>query len=741
MRCANCASAIERAVSALEGVKRVSVNAATARASVEWDSDEITLSRILDAIRKAGFKPIPFEGEEAAAAERRERRVALKRIGIAGLGMMQTMMFVYALYAGGNHGVNTEIAQYLRVAGMLLTTPVLVYSGVPFFSGALRDLREHRLGMDVPVAMALLLAFVASVVHTLQGSGEIYYDSVTMFIFLLSLGRFAEMTVRQRSLSASEAFARSVPATAVRVRPDGSTERVPVRTVAPGDRLRVARGAVIPVDCKLSSSDALVDESLVTGESRPVAKARDGDLLGGSINTGDPIEVVCAAPADSSTLANIVALLRRAGAERPKSVAVADRAASLFSLITVLLAAAVAFYWGVVEPTYAMTATLAVLVVTCPCALSLATPAAFAAVTTRLARLGMLVVKPDAIERLARIDTVVLDKTGTLTDARLSARVESVRPGYSGQRALAIAAALERASDHPLAQAFADCADSEVRATEVREFVGRGVEGHVDGCLWRLGRADFVAELATSNSAQPVSGSALVTPDPVLPVAGMLPPMPGASSRTAAPTLPRPTLERSPSLALGAEHGIVATIDVRDEVSAETQHAIEELRRHNLKLAIASGDSEAAVKAAANALGITEYHARMDFTEKREFVRQLQASGEGILMVGDGINDGPVLASANVSCALIDGSAVAQSAADLLLLNRSLHALAEGVTLARRARDVARQNLGWALIYNVTMVPLAAAGCVAPWVAALGMSISSLAVVLNSARLARARSP
>jgi len=699
MHCSNCARAVERSVNALDGVRHVTVNAATARAAVEWNPAKLTLSGVFDAIRKAGFRPVPLEGEAAVAAERAERRASLKRIGLAGLGMMQTMMFVYALYAGGSHGINAEIAQYLRVAGMLLTTPVLVYCGAPFFSAAIRDLRQRRFGMDVPVSAALLLAFIASVVNTLEGSGQVYYDSVTMFIFLLSLGRFAEMTVRQRSLSASEAFARSVPTTAVRVCADGSTVRIPLAAVGAGDRLRVARGGIVPVDGRLASEYALVDESLITGESRPVRKSTDAPVLGGSINTRDPIEIVCTASAEASTLAGIVALLRRAGAERPRAVAAADRAASAFSLVTVILAGSVALYWSIVDPTYAMTATLAVLVVTCPCALSLATPATFAAVTTRLARLGLLVVKPGAIERLARVDTVVLDKTGTLTSGVPTARIARIKTGHSVDTTLAIAASLERGSDHPLAQAFAPFADPGTQARDIREYVGRGVEGSVAGEVFRLGRTEFVAELAGG------------VPDEI----------------------------SASVVALGTREGVVATISIQDDVSIETQEAVAELGRQGLKLAIASGDSEAAVQAAATFLGITEYHARLDFNEKLALVRQLQTAGGDVLMVGDGINDGPVLAAADVSCALTEGSAVAQSAADLLLLNRSIRALSQGVLLARRARRVVQQNLTWALIYNVTMVPLAAAGYIAPWVAALGMSVSSVAVVLNAARLAAAR--
>lgn len=698
MHCANCARSVESSVRALAGVKRVSVNAATARASVEWDPDATSLQSVFAAIRKAGFQPVPLEGAEASAAEKAERRAALKRIGIAGLGMMQTMMFVYALYAGGNHGVNAQIAQYLRIAGMLLTTPVLIYSGSPFFAAALSDLRRRRLGMDVPVAVALLLAFGASVVNTFRASGQIYYDSVTMFIFLLSLGRFAEMTVRQRSLNASEAFARSVPATAIRFCADGGTERVPLGSVKPGDRLLIVRGAIIPVDGLLQSDHALLDESLLNGESRPVAKAGGAKVLGGSINTGHSIEIVCQASAEGSALAGIMAMLRQAAAERPRSVAAADRAASVFSLATLVLAGAVAIYWGVVDPAYVMTASLAVLVVTCPCALSLATPASFAAATSGLARLGMLVVKPEAIERLAHVDRVVLDKTGTLTEGVPLARIRRLSDGYSPQQALAIAAALERGSEHPLSLAFTTFADRDVQAERIQESTGQGLEGFVQGRLWRIGRAEFVGLLKQGQSEVPAAADSGVV--------------------------------------LGNSAGVVAVFDVRDEVSQDALQAVADLRRQGLQIAIASGDSEQAVLEAARALGVDDFHARLGYKEKLEYVRQQQAAGHTVLMVGDGINDGPVLAAADVSCALTRGSAVAQCAADLLLLSQSLRTVAQSVVIAGKARRIVRQNLLWALVYNITAIPLAAAGLMAPWIAALGMSISSLAVVSNSARLA-----
>ncbi len=692
MHCANCANSVERALRSLDGVHAISVNAATGKARVDWDPAKLTLRPIFEAIRKLGFRPVPLAGEAAEAAAVQERRQALKRIGVAGLGMMQTMMFVYALYASGAHGIDPKIAKYLQIAGMLLTTPVLLYSGMPFYQAAVHDLQRRRVGMDVPVAVALTVAFTASVYHTLLGTGEVYYDSVTMFIFLLSLGRFAEMSVRQRRLSASEALARTVPTEATRVLPSGTIEKVPLARVVPGDRLRVSKGAAVPVDGQLTSPTASLDESLITGESRAVGRSAGEAVPGGAINTGNAIEILCTKSAAHSTLAGIIELLQLASSEKPRTIAVADRVASWFSLVTLLLALAVAVFWSWVDPQRAMPATLAVLVVTCPCALSLAIPATFAAATSYLARQGLLVVKPDALERLPRIDTVVLDKTGTLTQGAALASVISAN-GITPERALAVAAALERGSDHPLARAFQPYAEPTLTAIEFHEHPGAGIEGIVQGRRWRLGTRAFV------------HGS----PD----------------SRT------------DSLLHLGSpgEAG-TATLSVHDPVVAEAVNTVDELRRCGLRIVIASGDAPEAVSTVADTLGIQEHHSRMTPQDKLDYIERTQKSGHSVLMVGDGINDAPVLAAATVSCAMTQGSAIAQAAADLLMLNGSLKSLATGIEVARQARRIIRQNLVWAVGYNFVCVPLAAAGLMAPWVAALGMSLSSLAVVSNAARLA-----
>lgn len=711
IRCAACARSIEKAVRGVDKVDAVRVNGATARVSVDWTgNDRDTLARILDAVSRAGFTPLPLAGDEAAAQYRSEHRAALKRVGLASLGMMQAMMYLGALY--GASDIDAAMAQLMRVSGMVIVTPVLFYSGLPFLLGAWRDLAARRLGMDVPVAFALLLAWVPSVVNTLQGSGEVYFDSVGMFIFFLSAGRFIEMGVRHRGVTASEALARSQPAEVTRLRADGLREKVPVAQLAPGDLFTVPKGGVVAVDAALageaSASDtavrdefALLDESLLSGESTPVRR-RAGDLIrGGSINVGGALTLQALRTAAESSLASMVALVERAQSERPRLTRAADRMASWFVTAILVLAALTALGWWMVDPSRAFGAVLAVLVVSCPCALSLATPTVLAAATTRLARLGMLVTRPDALERLAAVDTIVLDKTGTLTAS--GAGVVEVRLlGVMGRgEVLAIAAALERGSAHPLAEAFREHAREDVTATDVEEHAGLGIEGRVQGRRWRLGRRGFAEALCRAGKL-----AALV-----------------------------PAELEDATMLLASEDGMVAAIEVGAPLRPEARQATDELRALGLGIVIASGDHETAVRQVARELGIQQAHGRLSPDDKIWLAQQLRSGGHRVFVIGDGINDGPVLAAADVSCAMGLGSSIAQSAADLLLVHERLTVLPRAVATARRARHTMRQNLRWALAYNLAAVPLAALGFVPAWLAALGMSLSSLGVVLNARRL------
>jgi len=705
MHCAGCARNIDKAVRALPGVLGVRVNNATARVSVEWRGHGATgLPQILGAVTRAGFRPVPLAGSAATAEFQRERRNALKRLGLASLGMMQAMMYLSALY--GVSDIDATMAQLMRVTGMVIVTPVLFYSGAPFLAGAWRDITHRRLGMDVPVALALLLAWLPSVVNTLLASGEVYFDSVGMFIFFLSAGRFVEMNVRHRSLSSAEALARSLPSQVTRLLPDGRREKIAATGLAVGDRFLVPKGAVVAVDAQLdpaaaaAESQASLDESLLTGESAAVRRGRGERIRGGAVNLGAPLTLRAIARVEDSTLASMVRLLERAQATRPQIARAADRAASWFVAVILLLAVVTALAWWRVDPLRAFGAVLAVLVVTCPCALSLATPAVLAAATTRLARLGLLVTRADAIERLARVDTVIFDKTGTLTGSSTGVLDVKLLGPMAREQVLAIAAGLERGSSHPLAEAFRTFESPSLRVDSIREVEGRGVEGSIDGMKWRLGRRDFVAELVDVEFRQ-VSHV-------------------GSGSQ----------------LYLGNTQSLVAAIEVGIPLRAEARESLDELRRLGLDIVIASGDSAEAVAATARTLDIRCAHSRLAPDDKIRLVQELRAEGHRVFVVGDGINDGPVLATADVSCAMGQGSAIAQSASDLLLVHDGLAILPRAISTAREALRVMRQNLAWALAYNFSAVPLAALGLVPPWLAALGMSLSSLGVVLNARRLA-----
>lgn len=697
IHCSSCTRTIERAVSALPGIEQVSANAATGRVSVDWRTGATGLPQILKAIEQVGFRPVPMAGEGAEAAFQKERRTALKRIGLAGLGMMQVMMYVLGVYVAEPGDLDPAMGSFLNYTAMLITLPVLVYSGAPYFQGALQGLRRRALNMDLTVALALLLAFSASLFNTIRGEGQTYFDSVTMFIFFLGTGRYLEMVVRNRSLSTSEALMRSLPATASRLRQDGSIEKVPIRELHIADRIRVAKGAVVPVDAELIEGNALLDEALITGESRAIHKACGERLLGGSTNLGAALVARVQRDVTGSTLASIVALLERAQHERPPVARMADRIAAWFIASILLLTVLVAGCWLVVDPSRAFPAALAVLVVTCPCALSLATPAAIAAATTRLARMGLLVTRADALERLATIDTVVLDKTGTLTSGSPAVVDVKLHGTRTREQVLAIAAALERASTHPIASAFTAFASPSVVASDVQEIAGKGLDGRIGAQRWRIGRPEFVLEIANTRS-----GSAAAD-----------------------------------TLCLGNEAGLLASFELGEQARADALAALAAFRGLGLIPVLASGDRREAVAAIATQLGIGRAEGRLEPQQKISLLQELQARGARVLAVGDGINDGPVLAAADVSCAMGQGSAIAQAAADLLLLNDSLRALPAAVQTAKRMQMTIRQNLRWAFLYNVSAVPLAALGFIEPWVAAIGMSVSSLVVVLNARRLAQ----
>jgi Cu2+-exporting ATPase len=692
LRCSACSWLIGERLARVPGIGAASVNPATARARVAFDPARTGLGAVLRSIAELGYRPHVLGAADTLEVAARERRTALKRLAVAGFGMMQGRMIATALYVGAIDGMDPIIREYLRIVSLVVTTPVLVYAGQPFFAGAFASLRARHVGMDVPVVVGLGLAFAASSWNTFQHRGDVYFDSVTMFVFLLLTGRYVEMLARHRAGSTAEALLRLVPATAQRI-VEGRPQRVPVASLAAGDRVRVAVGECFPAD-GVAHGATEANEALLTGESLPVAKPAGARVIAGALNVGAPVEIGLTAVGQSTVLAGIVRLLERAQTERPRIARLADRAASWFVTRVLLGAALVAAAWLVVDPSRAFEATLAVLVVTCPCALSLATPTAITAATATLARAGLLVTHADALEALARADTVVFDKTGTLTVGR--PRLGQVTT-HSGDRAgaLALAAALERASEHPLAQAFDAIAADPATAPAVH--AGEGVEGRVADVRYRIGTADFVGAIAG----------------------------------------PAPAGLADAAIHLGGEGRWLASFELVDALRPQAAATVRELRALGLAPCIASGDHAAAVGTTAAEVGIDDWHARLLPADKLALIERLRAGGARVLAVGDGINDAPTLRAASVSLALGTGSALAQASADLVALRGDLGALPDAVRLARRTTTVIRQNLAWSAAYNLVALPLAALGLVPPWLAAVGMSLSSLLVVLNALRLAR----
>ncbi|GAB4359362.1 MAG: heavy metal translocating P-type ATPase [Immundisolibacter sp.] len=695
LRCAACAWLIESHLTPIDGVHEVRVSPATGRVQLTWQPDRVRLSKLLAALDALGYRPCPLPAEARQAAQR-ERQTALKRLLVAGLGMMQVSSFAFAFYVAGD-GLEPTVRQFLRLVSMLVALPVLLYAGAPFFAGALRGLRHRRPGMDLPVALALALAGGASVWVTFSGGQEVYFDSVVMFVFFLSVSRWFEADARARVRSVGEALAAALPASALRLSAAGP-QPVVASELAPGDRVLVGSGEVIPADGVLVDGRTEVDEALLTGEAQPRPRQAGQALIAGSVNLGPPVTLQVQRTGAATQLSQIGHLLERAQGERPPLALQADRLARGFITLVLLAAAATGAYWWHAAPAHGLPNTLAVLVVSCPCALALATPTAFAAAAAGLARRGLLVTRGAALQNLARAGTALFDKTGTLTQARAQIAAMHSLDGQPIERHLAIAAALELGSRHPYAQAFAQHA-SDLPADERQTVPGAGVQGVVHGQRWRLGAPPFAGGTDAAAVAAPGPGS---------------------------------------WVGLGDGRTLAALFHLHDPLRADAMDTLAGLRRRGLAAAIVSGDAAPAVAEVATRLDITDWRAAQAPTDKLAIIRTRQLRGERVLMVGDGINDAPVLAGADVSVAMAGGAALAQTQADCLLLGGRLMPLLDGIDTARRTLAVVRQNLAWAALYNLAAIPLAASGGIAPWQAALGMSLSSALVVGNSLRLLRA---
>jgi Cu2+-exporting ATPase len=691
MRCAACAWLIDRALGRIDGVLDLSANAVTGRVRVAWDPQRVDLPTLLQRLASLGFTPQLATGLAREQGHRRARRSDLMRLGVAGLGAMQAMMFAEALFLDTRGEMPLATRDFLRWIAFLVSTPVVFYAGWPFLAGMARELRGRRLGMDSLVAVSVLLAYGASLVETLRGGVHVWFDAAVMFVFLLLVARQLETLARRRARARIDALARARPALATRESDDGTLRQVALAALQCGDVVRVAAGDALPADGEVLDRAASLDESLLSGESRPVTRQPGEVVLAGSVCRENGLRYRITQTGSDTRLADLVRLVERAQGERPRLARLADRVAAWFALAMFVLSALVFVAWWQLEPARAFEIALAVLVVSCPCALSLAIPTALAAAHSSLARLGVLAVRGEALEIAARVDSILLDKTGTLTLPTPGLASIHVFAPAQAEWVRSVVAGLQRDSRHPLASAF-QFVDAKPAAMldGVESVPGQGLRGYLDRRELRLGRGDFATGACDDGAVW-----------------------------------------------LGDGHTPLARFELTQVPRGDAAETLARLRAQGLALEISSGDGEDAVREVARQFKVARWSARQSPALKLERLRALQQAGHCVAMLGDGINDAPVLAGADVSFALGEGAGLAHRAADFVLAGTSLRALPATLALARRTRRVTRQNLAWAVLYNAAALPFAALGWVPPWLAALGMALSSLLVTVNALRLLR----
>jgi Cu2+-exporting ATPase len=699
--CAACVWLNEHHVKQLPGVIDFRINYTTHRASLTWDNSQIKLSDVLQAITAIGYNAHPFDPGRLEAIQKKEKSVALRRIAISAVGMMQVMMLAISLYIGSASDMDANTEKFLRWVSLLLTTPVVLFASSAFFISAWRDLKRRQLGMDVPVSIAILAAYLSSVWATLTGEGEVYFDSVNMFTFFLLVGRYLEMMARHKAGQVAEALVRLLPDSATRVKDDGEHEIIPANELQIDDRILIKPGESIPADGVVYEGESSVNEALLTGESLPLHKQVGNELIGGTVNIESPLVMQVKKLGDSTVLAAIVRLLDQAQSEKPDIAKFADKVAGWFVLVLLLVAVGVFMFWSMnVSNQEAFWITLSVLVVTCPCALSLATPAALTAATGVLTEKGVLTTRGHALETLAKVNHVVFDKTGTLTYGRLDVAEVRQLGDVALQQCHLIAGALESVSEHPVARAIISLSDDNtVKLEQCSAEPGKGISGFYKGKEYRIGNYQYVAELVAEKDFQPVSG-----------MMGTL-------------------------VYLGSEDAWLASYILQDKIRNEAKQAIHLLQSQGVKTTLLSGDHHAVVQMVASELDMDNAKGDLLPEGKLKYLKDLQEQGDIIAMIGDGVNDAPVLARAQVSLAMGKGSQLAQASADMVLLSENLKHLPEGIQVAKKMQTIIYQNFSWAILYNLSAIPLAALGLIAPWMAAIGMSASSLVVVLNALRL------
>ena len=714
MHCAACALTLEQALLRVNGVLAADISAASGRASITWSAALTKPSVWMAAPLVLGYQLVPASDVFADGDTRQQDRLALWRWLVAGFCMMQVMMYAAPAYFSQPGDITPDIEKLLRWASWVLSLPVVIFSGQPFFTSAVRDLRYRSISMDLPVALGIAVTFAVSTAATFEPQGwwgrEVYFDSLSMLVFFLLTGRFLEQRLRSRSAGALDTLMQRLQASVERQSADGRFERVALRRLRVGDVLRVMPGEAFAADGTITLGDTLADEALLTGESRPVPHALGASVMAGSYNLANVVQVRVEKTGVDTRYAQVVALMQRASIEKPRLAMLADKVAKPFLLFVLIAASLAAVFWWRTDPSRALMAAVAVLVVTCPCALSLATPTAMLTAAGLLARNGVLVRHLQAIESLADIDTIVFDKTGTLTDASMGLHCVQTRTGITLEQALQLALGLALHSLHPVSRALVAAANMS------------GVQAGCDVCNVKELAGQGLAAQLVSVAMAGLSGNLRL----------------GSARFCHVETLTRDGRQ----VWLADDLGWIARFELDETVRADAAKTISTLRAKGFELHMFSGDRDSSAQRVASRLDIDPCRVHGDCTPqtKLELMQALQQRGRKVLMVGDGLNDGPVLAAANVSVAVGLAVPLAQAQADFVMPGAQLMMLPVMLSHARRTMGIVRQNLWWAAIYNATCVPLALAGWLPAWLAGLGMALSSLLVIANAARMTQLKS-
>lgn len=692
VKCAACAWLIETQLYKQDGVTRASVNASSHRLLLRWNPRKIQLSTLLQSLAKLGYQALPYDREQEETQFKKQKQSYLIRLGVSALASMQVMMYAVTLYFGV---VDMEPLQqlYMRWVSLLMATPVIVYAAWPFYISAWNSIKALQPNMDVPVSLALILAYTASAYATIHETGEVYFESISMFVFFLLVGRYFELMARLKAHSSNANAVKLLPAVAHRLT-ESSVETIPVKLLKAGDAILLKPGETMPVDGRVSQGHSHVDLSVLTGEHEPQPCQVGDTLYAGAINQEQPLHIEVL-EVKETLVASIVRLQEQALAERSQTLAFADKVARYFVVALLLIACATAFIWWQIQPEHALWVTLAVLVATCPCALSLATPAAMTSGLSRLSEIGLIARRGNLLNELAQVDTLVLDKTGTITQGKLKVSQVHCYGDASTTEVTSVAQALELGSGHPLAQAILSLSPStSMKAENVKHTAGLGLQGLINDELYYLG--------------SPAS-------------------------------LPEHLKAKAPNhrVLLSNQNAILGGFDFDDPIRPDAHALLAKLPNLKLTPALLSGDQQSHVDQMATELQLGLAIGEQTPQGKQEWVKEQQSQGKRILMVGDGINDSPVLAQANASIAIADGTDIAKRSADAVLLSPHLQSIAKAVAIAKSTQSIIRQNLAWAIGYNLLILPVAVSGLLPPYLAVIGMSASSLIVVTNALRVGK----